>query len=119
MSRKLKTYSIFDKDTLEKVFEGTAFECSKFATTSYANISKAASRKSILKEKWYVQISGAKECFEVPKREKIVSKKESKSKIDEGKVMALHKAGWSAQEIAYDMFKPIELVKEVLERKGM
>ena len=34
--------------------------------------------------------------------------------IDTGKVMALHRAGWSNQDIAYDMNLPINKVEGVL-----
>lgn len=34
--------------------------------------------------------------------------------IDTGKVMALHRAGWSNQDIAWDMNIPIEKVEGVL-----
>ena len=34
--------------------------------------------------------------------------------IDTGKVMALHRAGWSNQDIAWDMSIPIEKVEGVL-----
>ena len=34
--------------------------------------------------------------------------------IDTGKVMALHRAGWSNQEIAWDMNIPVEKVEGVL-----
>jgi hypothetical protein len=37
--------------------------------------------------------------------------------IDTGKVMALHRAGWSSKDIAYDMNLPINKVEGVLNER--
>lgn len=52
--------------------------------------------------------------YRVVKEKSIPKEAEQKEKVDEGKIMALSRAGWTPISIARDMYIDVEIVKEVL-----